>query len=156
VINPSHVLPALPKALREELLKSYQQIMSNYLERRWEPSELNGGKFCEATYSIISGAIKGSFPAKASKPGDMLSASRALEKETPDPNRVGDRSLRILIPRVLPVLYEIRNNRGVGHLGGDVDPNHMDAEAVQAMATWSWQSSFAFSTALQHRRHRTP
>jgi len=103
VINPSHVLPALPKALREELLKSYQQIMSNYLERRWEPSELNGGKFCEATYSIISGAIKGSFPAKASKPGDMLSASRALEKETPDPNRVGDRSLRILIPRVLPV-----------------------------------------------------
>jgi len=42
----------------------------------------------------------------------------------------------VLIPRLLPVLYEIRNNRGVGHVGGDVDPNHMDAEAVQAMASW--------------------
>ena len=40
------------------------------------------------------------------------------------------------IPRVLPVLYEIRNNRGVGHVGGDVDPNHEDAEAVLAMASW--------------------
>ena len=35
------------------------------------------------------------------------------------------------------MLYEVRNNRGVGHVGGDVDPNHMDAEAVQAMASWA-------------------
>jgi hypothetical protein len=130
------VLASLPQALREELLDSYQKIMSNYLERRWEPSELNGGKFCEVIYSIVDGALKGSFPANARKPANMLAACQALEKQSPDPNRVGDRSLRILIPRLLPMLYEIRNNRGVGHVGGDVDPNHMDAEAVQAMASW--------------------
>ncbi|MGY8662462.1 hypothetical protein Q3C01_08850 [Bradyrhizobium sp. UFLA05-109] len=130
------MLAALPQALRDELFNSYQKIISNYLERRWEPSELNGGKFCEAAYSIINGAVKGSFPVKASKPGNMLIACQALEKEPANPNRVGDRNLRVLIPRLLPVLYEIRNNRGVGHVGGDVDPNHMDAEAVQAMASW--------------------
>jgi hypothetical protein len=27
-------------------------------------------------------------------------------------------------------------NRNVGHVGGDVDPNHMDAEAVVGMASW--------------------
>lgn len=137
MIDPSRVLAALPQALREELLDSYQKIMSNYLERRWEPLELNGGKFCEVVYSIIDGALKGSFPANASKPANMLAACQALEKQSADPNRVGDRSLRVLIPRLLPVLYEIRNNRGVGHVGGDVDPNHMDAEAVQAMASWA-------------------
>jgi hypothetical protein len=136
VIDPSRVLATLPQALREELLDSYQKIMSNYLERRWEPSELNGGKFCEVVYSIVDGALKGSFPANASKPANMLAACQALEKQSSDPNRVGDRSLRILIPRLLPMLYEIRNNRGVGHVGGDVDPNHMDAEAVQVMAGW--------------------
>jgi hypothetical protein len=136
VIDSSQVLAGLPKALRDTLLKSYQEIMSNYLERRWEPSELNGGKFCEAVYSIIHGAVKGSFPAHATKPTNILSACRALENEPPDANRVGDRSLRLLIPRVLPVLYEVRNNRGVGHVGGDVDPNHMDSEAVQAIASW--------------------
>jgi hypothetical protein len=36
----------------------------------------------------------------------------------------------------LPALYEIRNNRGVGHAGGDVDPNHMDALAVLSMCNW--------------------
>jgi hypothetical protein len=136
VIDPSRLLAGLPKALRDALLNCYQEIVSNYLERRWEPSELNGGKFCEAVYSIIDGAVKGSFPAKASKPRDMLEACRALEKVPADPNRVGDRSLRVTIPRKLPVLYEIRNNRGVGHLGGDVDANHMDAEVVLSMASW--------------------
>ena len=46
------------------------------------------------------------------------------------------RSFQILIPRLLPALYEIRNNRGVGHVGGDVDPNYMDASAVLSMANW--------------------
>jgi len=46
------------------------------------------------------------------------------------------RSFQILIPRLLPALYEIRNNRGVGHIGGDVDPNFMDATAVLSMANW--------------------
>ncbi len=136
MIDSSRVLAGLPKALRETLLVSYREIISNYLEGRWEPSELNGGKFCEAVYSIINGAVKGSFPAKASKPNNMLSACRMLESEPADANRVGDRSLRLLIPRLLPVLYEIRNNRGVGHVGGDVDANHMDAESVQAIASW--------------------
>jgi hypothetical protein len=136
VIDPSRLLAGLPKPLRDTLLKSYQGIMSNYLERRWESSELNGGKFCEAVYSVINGAVTGSFPAKASKPANMVSACRALENAPANPNRVGDRSLRQYIPRALPLLYDIRNNRGVGHVGGDVDANHMDAEAVQSMASW--------------------
>ena len=110
--------------------------MSNYLEQRWEPAELNGGKFCEIVYSIIHGAVKGPWPAKASKPANMARECQAIEKEPSDNTRLGDRSLRILIPRVLPMLYEIRNNRGVGHVGGDVSANHMDAEAIRSMASW--------------------
>jgi hypothetical protein len=37
---------------------------------------------------------------------------------------------------MLPTLYEVRNNRGVGHVGGDVDPNFMDSTLVVAMAKW--------------------
>jgi hypothetical protein len=135
VIDPSRVLAGLPPGLRDELLKAYQEIMKNYLERRWEPSELNGGKFCEVVYSIVSGAIRGAFPAKASKPANMLAACQAIEK-APKTTRPDDHSLRVLIPRTLPALYDIRNNRGVGHVGGDVDPNPMDAEAVRAVASW--------------------
>jgi hypothetical protein len=37
---------------------------------------------------------------------------------------------------LLPALYEIRNNRNVGHVGGDVDPDLMDSSAVVSMASW--------------------
>jgi hypothetical protein len=116
---------------------TYQEIAKNFAEHRWEPSELNGGKFCEVVYTIVESVIVGSTPSKPSKPQNMVVACRGLETAPMRPGRTGDRSLRILIPRVLSALYEIRNNRGVGHAGGDVDPNFMDATAVYAMASWT-------------------
>src|ERR1700733_13021618 len=136
MINSSKVLASIPAGLREPLFQSYREIATNFAEHRWEPSELNGGKFCEVVYAIINGVIAGSFPVRAAKPRDMVLACRALEKVPAQSAGVGYRSLRVLIPRVLPPLYEIRNNRGVGPAGGDVDPNFMDATAVFGMASW--------------------
>lgn len=136
MIDSSKVLSGLSAGLRDPLLVTFREIAANYLEHRWEPSELNGGKFCEVVFSIIDGAIKGSFPAKPAKPLNMRDACQALEKLPSNPKLVGDRSFRILIPRLLPALYEIRNNRGVGHVGGDVDPNLMDATAVYSLSSW--------------------
>lgn len=135
-MKPQDVLAGLPEGLRAELIASYGAVCRNYSENRWEPAELNGGKLAEIVYTILHGALVGSYPESASKPQNMLDACRALESTPSDQSRVGDRSLRILIPRLLPVLYEIRNNRGVGHVGGDIDPSHEDAEAVLAMANW--------------------
>src|SRR5713101_513921 len=136
MIDPAKILAGLPAVLRDPLLKSYREIGANFIEHRWGPSELDGGKFCEVVYCIVEGAIAGKFAAKPSKPKDMTRACRALEGLAADAKRVGDRSLRILIPRVLLPLYEIRNNRGVGHIGGDVDPNFLDATSVYGMASW--------------------
>ena len=41
-----------------------------------------------------------------------------------------------MLPRVLPPIYEIRNNRNVGHVGGDVVSNKMDASYVIAGCTF--------------------
>jgi hypothetical protein len=137
MLDSSKVLAGIPVGLRDPLLQSYQDIGTNFAEHRWEPSESNGGKFCEVVYTIINGFIAGSFLPKPSKPRNMVLMCRALEDAPAQSSRVGDRSLRVLIPRVLPALYEIRNNRGVGHVGGDVDPNFMDAMAVYGMASWT-------------------
>jgi hypothetical protein len=134
--DPSKILTTIPNGLRTPLIECYQKISSNYLEHKWEPSELNGGKFCEVVYTILDGYISGTYSSRPSKPANMVAACRALETLPTDPTRVGDRSVRILVPRMLPVLYEIRNNRGVGHVGGDVDPNFLDATAVLNMASW--------------------
>ena len=136
MIDPSKVLLGIPSALREPLLASYREISAYYVEGKWGPAELDGGKLAEIIYTIVSDVLKGTTSVAPTKPPKMLQACQALEQMPANLTRVGDRSLRILIPRMLPVLYEVRNNRNVGHVGGDVDPNHMDATAVYSMASW--------------------
>lgn len=136
MLDPSKILHDLPSGLRQPLVAAYEEIARNFSEHRWEPAELNGGKLCEIVYTIIHGAITGTYPTTPSKPPRLVDACRALEQQPVDPNRVADRSLRILLPRLLPYLYEIRNNRNVGHVGGDVDPNFSDASAVLACSKW--------------------
>ena len=132
-LSADELFPAIPSTLRNELLEAYNAIVKNFRESRWEPAELNGGKIAEVVYTILRGYIDGSFPSKASKPKNMIDACRALEKE---PEAKAPESIRLQVPRVLVALYEIRNNRGVGHVGGDVDPNHMDAICVLYMSKW--------------------
>ncbi|HEY2007991.1 MAG TPA: hypothetical protein VGH23_03305 [Rhizomicrobium sp.] len=137
MLDAAAILNGLPPNLRTELLEAYEAISRNYAEHKWRESELDGGQFCEIVYSIIHGLLIGPMPSKAYKPSNMLQASRDLEKNTnKTPSRIGDHSLRILIPRMLPALYDIRNNRNVGHVGGDVNPNFLDATAVYGMASW--------------------
>lgn len=132
-LDEAKLLAGIPAPLRDTLLLNYRDIASNYAARRWAKSELDGGKFSESAYSILHGALTGTYATAAFKPNNMVEACRALEKL---PATAGGRSFKILIPRLLPALYEIRNNRGVGHVGGDVDSNLMDATAVFDMASW--------------------
>jgi hypothetical protein len=131
MINASKALTAIPAGLRDPLIAEYQAIVQNFLESRWLPSELSGGRFSEIVYTILDGHAKKSYATAPSKPGNFVEACRKLEGNGHVP-----RSFQILIPRMLPALYEVRNNRSVGHVGGDVDPNHMDSVAVLAMCNW--------------------
>jgi hypothetical protein len=130
--TPEALFPQLPARLRTELVGAYTEVVRNFRERRWEPAELNGGKLSEVTYSILKGYVEGTMPQGATKPRNMLDACRALERS---PATI-PRSIKVQIPRMLIALYEFRNQRNVGHVGGDVDPNEMDAICVLGMSQW--------------------
>jgi hypothetical protein len=126
-------LGQVPAGLRKELLDALAEITANYVAHKWEPSELNGGKLCEVAYTILRGHVDGRWASEATKPRDFKSA--CLDFEAVDKKRF-PQSVRITVPRLLMALYEIRNNRGVGHTGGDVGPNHMDATLVLGGGKW--------------------
>lgn len=130
---PDEAFASLPNGLRKDLIAAFTEIVRNFTERRWEPSELNGGKLCEVAYSVVKGIADGAMPARAAKPRNLVDACNGLGKVSA---AQAPRSVRIQIPRMLIALYEIRNNRNVGHVGGDVDPNLMDATCVLQMAKW--------------------
>ena len=133
MIAASAALSGLPPGLRNPLITEYQTIAQNFMEHRWGPSELSGGRFSEIVYTILDGQARQAYATGPSKPANMLKACQALESNVA-PHV--PRSFRILIPRMLPALYEVRNNRNVGHVGGDVDPNQMDSTLVLSMCNW--------------------
>jgi hypothetical protein len=129
----SKVFGLIPTHLRNKLEKSYGEIKSNFSQGRWEPSELNGGKFCEIVLRILEWHTSPThvFTPFGSKISDFGQATRRFEPMVAFPE-----SVRFHIPKILNALYTIRNKRGVGHVGGDVDPNHMDATFIVAATNW--------------------
>ncbi len=132
-MKKDEILKSIPTTLREALIAEFNKLLKNYREDRWEPAELDGGRLSEVVYTILKGHVDGNFVVKPYKPANMVQACRDFENA--DQNKF-PRSVRIQIPRMLISLYEVRNNRGVGHVGGDVDSNRMDSEVVLSISKW--------------------
>jgi hypothetical protein len=132
-LDAQQALGHLPQGLRHELVHEYAEIVRNYREGRWKASELDAGWFCEIVYTILEGHLRGdNYPDKAHKPQRFDQACKALENSPPTYSD----SARMTIPRVLLGLYDVRNRRGVGHVGGVVDANHMDATFLLHACQW--------------------
>ena len=119
-----------PPDVIDALLAAYKEIESNFALRKWKASELDAGHFVEAARRIIDHALTGSHIPIGSKLADFSDVElRRYEQQK------GDESYRMLIPRILKSVYNIRNKRGVGHLGA-VSPNEMDATYIMYSTKW--------------------
>lgn len=125
-------LKVLPEGLKDPLIDEFEQALAEYRANDWEKVGLKAGKFCEIAYCICAGHAAGAFPAAASKPTNFLNSCLALEQH----NKTGGRSLCIQVPRILLGLYELRNNRAIGHVSKEISPNHMDAEFFLRGMKW--------------------
>ncbi len=133
MLNFNTVFPALPQDILGKLEQSYNKIKKNFREGRYEPSELNGAKFCEAAYRILEWHTSStkSYTSFGVKINDFGQSVRRFESMSLYPD-----SVRFHIPKILDALYTIRNKRGVAHQSGEVDPNYMDAVFVVSACDW--------------------
>lgn len=134
-IDPSKALAGIPSSLRDPLLEEYRGLSDAYAQGRWKLASLDAARFCEIVYTILDGTLTGMYPATLPKIQNFPGLCIALEHRQPHVG-VGDRSMRFLIPKALLGIYEVRNNRNVGHVRSDVVANHMDATLVHATASW--------------------
>jgi hypothetical protein len=130
-MNAEDILKAkYPADLAKALVDSYREIESNYVLGKWKVSELDSGHFVEAARRVLELELTGSY----TRINEQLSKfSDAVLKQYE--NAAGDDSYRLLIPRALKAIYNIRNKRGVGHVGG-VSPNEMDATYILYTVKW--------------------
>lgn len=125
-------LATIPSGLRYPLISEFTALLSEYSAGDWEKVGLKAGKLCEVVYTVLESFVAGKWASAPSKPKNMVDACKALEHA----GATFSRSVKIQIPRILIATYELRNNRAIGHVGGEVDPNHMDAEFFLRSGKW--------------------
>ena len=121
-----------PSDIVEALVDSFVEIRENYYLHRHEPAELNGGKFVEAFVRLLQYYFDGSYTPIGTTIPSMIDELRRFERTS----RTFHDSYRLHIPRILLGVYNIRNRRGVGHLGGDVNPNYADSTLIITSVNW--------------------
>jgi hypothetical protein len=124
--------PGVPQAFIGSLFDDFSEQVEAWYVQDWEKVGLKAGKLAEAVYSILDGLAAGAFQSRPFKPSNFVTACTQLEKHTGLA-----RSLRIQIPRVLIGIYELRNNRSVGHVGSPVRPNALDGEYFFRASKWT-------------------
>ena len=123
-----------PQELVDALLSAYCEIKEKWAIGQHEPSELNGGKLVEASTRMLQFSTNGGIYTPLGNQIRNLAGILQQFEQLPSGSTL--ESYRIHIPRLLSVIYSIRNKRGVGHLSGDVNPNKADATLIASMADW--------------------
>ena len=150
-ISVKTALVAVPDALLAPLIGQFEEGLAEYRVGDWEKVGIKAGKFCEIAYTICEGFLKGAYASAPSKPRNMFDACKNLENT----DSSNPRSIRIQIPRIIIGLYELRNNRAIGHVSGEIDPNHIDAEFYLRGMKWILAEFVRVFSGLPENQSRT-
>ena len=135
--SPSSVLDSalssVPKIFRKRLIDSYLSLKKNCLETRYDAAGMAAGKVCEVALRLLQEKILGTYTPFGTKIANYPDECRKL---IVGPSARGTESERVIIPRALVFLYTMRNKRGIGHVGGDVDANAIDIATMARAADW--------------------
>jgi hypothetical protein len=119
--------------LLDKLFESYQLLNEHYYRGEHRPCCHECGRFAETSLRMLQGVTTGNYlPLGNPLPkfcNEVKSLENADAKKYPQP-------IRIQIPRTLQVIYDVRNKRDVGHVGGDVDANFTDATLSLMCCNW--------------------
>ncbi len=129
-MNPlTQHLSNLPGSLVNDLQTEFQKLHQQYFLGRWEPSQLDGGRFAEIVFRILEYKHSSKYTAIGTQIKRLVIAS-AVRK-----NVSLDESLRFHILGLAELILDFRNKRNVAHPGA-VDVNEVDSIFVLNAANW--------------------
>jgi len=136
VLVHSTLQAASNKDITDNILSTFVEIEKKYYLQEWKTSELEAGHFVEAVLRFIELKLTGSFtPIGKQLPKLNIALLNKFE------NLTGNESYRLLIPRVLLAIYNIRNKRGIGHLS-TLAANKQDATFILSSCKWILSEMF--------------
>lgn len=126
-------LANIDNTFRSRIISQFLAVKTALLAGNDKGVGLEAGHLCETVLRLLQkevtgtnirfGKSIGNFPGECAK---LVSSSNGAVNE----------SLRLIIPRALVYIYTMRNKRGIGHVGGDVDANRIDALSIAQTCDW--------------------
>lgn len=132
-VNLENALSNIHKKYRVRLIKAYLDLKASYQKNDFDACGLRAGVFCEVILRFLQDYLTQNSIPFGTKIPNFESECRKLETTQ---KTSGPESLRIIIPRAINYLYTMRNKRGIGHVGGDVDANGIDAATIARLSDW--------------------
>jgi hypothetical protein len=126
-------LSAIPDPFREKLIAKYLDLRRALVEGRTDTTGMRVAYFAETLLRYLQHRLTGTSIPFGKKLPDFTAECLKLEKT---PSAPGDEGIRVIMPRALTFVYTLRNKRGLGHVGGDVDPNTIDSATAVRVADW--------------------
>jgi hypothetical protein len=123
--------PPLDHLLASQLLDEFVSAERRFIQRDWEPAELDGGQFAEVAARVLYHQDSGNLsPAK-----DLGECLKYIDDDKLT-HQIAPRHDAIHISRVLRNIYKFRSQRGAVHISPSYQANHMDAKFIIEAVRW--------------------
>jgi hypothetical protein len=118
-------------SLADAVVASYIEMHQRFLAGDWGPSELNGGRLCEAVARCLLQLDTGRV-SHSKMPGEIREKILLNDKIS---HALSSKQRRH-ISKVIEVVYKFRSDRGAVHISPDYTANHMDSMLVLHAGKW--------------------
>jgi hypothetical protein len=125
------IAPPLDTFLATQLVDEFVSLERRFIQRDWEPAELDGGQFCEVLARILYHQDSGTLNLKKDYDECCAHISDENLKHKIQPRRD---ALHLVL--VLKTVYKFRSQRGAVHITPAYGPNQMDAKLMIEAVRW--------------------
>lgn len=127
----------IDKSFRDRIIDTYLELKHRAFKavysKEYDGAGIAAGKFCETIFRFLEKELKGEYTLFTAHVPNLASELSKLEQL---PKSAGNESMRIIIPRTILVIYTLRNKRGIGHVGGDIEANGIDLATILKLSDW--------------------
>jgi len=129
----SQIAPPLDSFLATQLVDEFISLERRFIQRDWEPAELDGGQFAEIAARIVYHMDANNL----SLVKDFGDCMKYIEDEkSSNSHGINPRSDALHLAKVLRTVYKFRSVRGAVHISPSYTPNQMDAKFILESVRW--------------------
>lgn len=119
----------LPIKIVEDLLESYNELLTEYIKGNWSYVLLHGGRFIENVFRALY------FMATKEEIKEVESIQKVMEMLSQIPKEKAPETIRVIIPRIAYSVYSLRSKRNSVHVK-PIPSGYIDSTYVVTASGW--------------------